>query len=56
MQTTKHVLEIPPEIIRSFAGVRARVQSAVAAQQRPVTLAEALDQVRRFQKARETEK
>ena len=49
------MIAIPPEVIRSFAGVRARVQSAVAARRRQVTLEEARDQVRRVHEAREAD-
>lgn len=51
MQTKNHVTELPPEVIQAFAGVRARVQAAVAVRRRSVTLEEALEQVRRIHQA-----
>jgi hypothetical protein len=50
MLQSKHLLFLDPRTIRSFAAVRARVKAAVAAQTKPVSLADALAQTRKSNK------
>jgi hypothetical protein len=47
----KPIRDMLPKIEKDFAGVRGRVQRAVEASRRPVTLSSALAQVARFNKA-----
>ncbi len=44
---------IPPQVIRDFATVRARVRAAVAACPKTVTLEQARAQIELFRKAKE---
>lgn len=50
MLMKKEDIILDPRIKRSFAGVCGRVKAAVAAQPRSVSYADAMAQVRRFQK------
>jgi hypothetical protein len=49
MPMTTEEIDLKPQEVRSFAGVRGRVRAAVEAQPRSVTLLEALAQARRFE-------
>ena len=46
--TTKIRTSVPPEVVKDFAGVRGRVQTAIQASPRSVSLPEAQEQIRRF--------
>jgi len=43
-------MQVPPQMVRNFAGVRGRVQAAVSASPPSVTLADARNQVQRFER------
>jgi len=56
MLETKEETILPPRIVKAFAGVRGRVQAAVAAQPSSVSFAEALAQIQKFQQMTGTKK
>jgi hypothetical protein len=50
MSYNKHIRKIPESVIESFREVREKIQKAVQKQKKPITLKEALEQVRKIHK------